>query len=124
MGNTSSTWDVGDAVLASSSGRSPVVILPMSWVSTSTSHAGILCAIRSVDELIHGDAATPASDRSTLSRSTKSWHIKAEKSAALLDQLEQIAKERIIVSTPNGDNRRGPVGGVQSEAHISTWTAF
>jgi SAM-dependent methyltransferase len=75
------------------------------------------------DELIHGDAATLRFGQfDVVTACEVVEHIQADKSAALLDRLEQIAKERIIVSTPNGDNRRGPVGGVESEAHISIWT--
>jgi len=76
------------------------------------------------DELIHGDAATHSFGQFDIVTACEVVeHIQAEKSAALLDRLEQIANERIIVSTPNGDALRGPMGGVESEAHVSTWTA-
>ena len=76
------------------------------------------------DELIHRDAATHSFGQFDIVTACEVVeHIQAEKSAALLHRLEQIATELMIVSTPNGEALRGPIGGVKSEAHVSTWTA-
>lgn len=48
-------------------------------------------------------------------------HLKREDGLSVLDRLEGSTRELIIVSTPNGPDYREPVGGVPSEAHLSSW---
>ncbi|MDR7550687.1 MAG: class I SAM-dependent methyltransferase [Armatimonadota bacterium] len=50
-------------------------------------------------------------------------HLEKEQGLRLLDRLEHAAREVLLVTTPNGDDRRGPVADVPLEAHRSTWHA-
>jgi 2-polyprenyl-3-methyl-5-hydroxy-6-metoxy-1,4-benzoquinol methylase len=48
-------------------------------------------------------------------------HLPRDRGAALLDMMCNVKHLHAVVSCPNGNNLRGPVGGVVSEAHISCW---
>jgi 2-polyprenyl-3-methyl-5-hydroxy-6-metoxy-1,4-benzoquinol methylase len=76
------------------------------------------------DELILGDAVELALEEFDVVLACEVLeHIEAVRSHLLLAKLEGITRERLIVSTPNGNYLRGPVDGVISEAHLSIWTA-
>lgn len=48
-------------------------------------------------------------------------HLPADAGEALLDQVEGIAREKVVVTVPNGDHLRGPIDDVPTEAHQSVW---
>jgi SAM-dependent methyltransferase len=50
-------------------------------------------------------------------------HIDKRTGEWILNMLEEITQELIIITTPNGPDLRGEVGGVPTEAHISVWHA-
>lgn len=51
-------------------------------------------------------------------------HLEKEQGLRLLDRLEHAAREILLVTTPNGDDKRGPVANVPLEAHRSVWHAW
>src|SRR5439155_741385 len=48
-------------------------------------------------------------------------HIPRPRSDRLLDRLEELASDRIIITTPNGPDYREAIAGIQSEARVSVW---
>lgn len=75
------------------------------------------------DELVHGDLADAAFSGpfDVVIATEVLEHMPKARAEMVLERLEGLAKERIIVSTPNGSDLRHAVDGVQSEAHLSVW---
>lgn len=48
-------------------------------------------------------------------------HLDRDAGERLLDDVERVARERVVLTCPNGDQLRGPVEDIASEAHLSTW---
>ena len=50
-------------------------------------------------------------------------HIDRPTGDDLLDRLERLTVDRIIVTSPNGPDLRGPIDGIPGEARVSVWRA-
>lgn len=48
-------------------------------------------------------------------------HLEKKNGMRLLDNIEHIARKRVIITTPNGFMPQGPLNGTKTEIHISGW---